>query len=139
MPNRPGSQNLTQNIVQDLGVAVVSGKYSKRNPFPVEADLCRDDPVVVVGGGNSAGQATLFLARHASNMHLMIRDEDLGKSMSRYLADRIEHSSDVDVMRNTEVREVVGDESLEAVVVENNRTGERRTIVESSARRREVH
>ena len=41
MPNRPASQNLTQNIVQDLGVAVVSGKYSKRNPFPVEADLCR--------------------------------------------------------------------------------------------------
>jgi thioredoxin reductase (NADPH) len=94
----------------------------------VEAELCRDDPVVVVGGGNSAGQATLFLARHASNVHLLIRDEDLGKSMSRYLADRIEHSSGVDVMRNTEVREVVGDESLEAVVVENNRTGERRTI-----------
>jgi thioredoxin reductase (NADPH) len=94
----------------------------------VEAELCRDDPVVVVGGGNSAGQATLFLARHASHVHLLIRDEDLGKSMSRYLADRIEHASGVEVLRNTEVREVVGDESLEAVVVEDNRTGERRTI-----------
>jgi thioredoxin reductase (NADPH) len=94
----------------------------------VEAELCRDDPVVVVGGGNSAGQATLFLARHASNVHLLIRNDDLGKSMSRYLADRIEHSSGVDVIRNTEVRELVGDESLEAVVVENNRTGERRAI-----------
>src|ERR1700719_3234494 len=41
MPNRHNSQNLTQNIVQDLGVAVGSGKYSKRNTFPVEADLCR--------------------------------------------------------------------------------------------------
>jgi thioredoxin reductase (NADPH) len=94
----------------------------------VEAELCRDDPVVVVGGGNSAGQATLFLARHASHVHLLIRDEDLGKSMSRYLADRIEQAPGVEVMRNTEIREVVGDDALEAVVVENNRTGERRTI-----------
>jgi DNA-binding FadR family transcriptional regulator len=41
MPTRPRSQNLTHSIVQDLGIAVVSGKYSKQNPFPVEADLCR--------------------------------------------------------------------------------------------------
>jgi thioredoxin reductase (NADPH) len=94
----------------------------------VEADLCRDDPVVVVGGGNSAGQATLFLARHAAHVRLLIRGDDLAKSMSRYLADRIERTPDLEVVRNTEVREVVGNGSLEAVVVENTRTGERRTI-----------
>jgi thioredoxin reductase (NADPH) len=94
----------------------------------VEAQLCRDDPVVVVGGGNAAGQATLFLARHAAHVRLLIRGDDLGKSMSRYLADRIERNPDVEVMRNTEVREVVGDEDLEALVVENTRTGERRTL-----------
>ncbi|HEV7461004.1 MAG TPA: FAD-dependent oxidoreductase [Solirubrobacteraceae bacterium] len=94
----------------------------------VEAQLCRDDPVVIVGGGNSAGQATVFLARHAAQVRLLIRGDDLGKSMSRYLADRIERTPDVEVMRNTEVRELVGDRALEALVVENNQTGERRTI-----------
>ncbi|HEY4028518.1 MAG TPA: FAD-dependent oxidoreductase [Candidatus Dormibacteraeota bacterium] len=94
----------------------------------VEAQLCEGRPVAVAGGGNSAGQATLFLARHAARVHLMIRGDDLGRSMSRYLVDRIEQDPRVDVMRRTEVRELIGDGSLEALVVEDNRTGERRRI-----------
>jgi thioredoxin reductase (NADPH) len=95
----------------------------------VEAQLCRNDPVAVVGGGNSAGQATVFLIRHAARVRLLIREDDLGKSMSRYLADRIERSPAVEILRYTEVRELVGDQGvLEAVVVEDDRAGERRTI-----------
>ena len=94
----------------------------------MEAHLCRGDPVAVVGGGNSAGQATLFLAQHTTKVTLLIRHEDLGRDMSRYLADRIERSSKVEVLRTTEVRELVGDRALEALVVENNQTGERRRI-----------
>jgi thioredoxin reductase (NADPH) len=90
----------------------------------IEAQMCRGDPIAVVGGGNSAAQATLFLARHAGQVRLLIRDGDLGKSMSRYLADRIERNRDVEVLRHTEVREAIGNESLEALVVEDNRTGE---------------
>jgi thioredoxin reductase (NADPH) len=94
----------------------------------VEAMMCRDDAIAVVGGGNSAGQATLFLARHASRVHLLIRGHDLATSMSRYLADRIERNPNVEVMLHSEVREVRGDDSLEALVIEDNRSGERRLL-----------
>jgi len=90
----------------------------------VEAQLCRNDPVAVVGGGNSAGQATVFLTRHAARVRLLVREDDLGKSMSRYLADRIERSPGVEILRHTEVRELVGDQGvLRALVFEDNRTG----------------
>jgi thioredoxin reductase (NADPH) len=97
----------------------------------MEALVCAGDPVAVVGGGNSAGQAALFLARHAPRVRLLIRDGDLRKDMSRYLADRIETSDAIDVLPHTEVRELVGDErggALEALIVEDNRTGERRSL-----------
>jgi thioredoxin reductase (NADPH) len=97
----------------------------------MEALVCAGDPVVVVGGGNSAGQAALFLARHAARVRLLIRSGDLRKDMSRYLADRIENSDVIDVLRHSEARELIGgdrDGTLEAVVVEDNVTGERRTL-----------
>ena len=95
---------------------------------PVEAQMCFGEPVVVVGGGNSAGQAALFLSRRASKVSLLIRGDDLAKSMSRYLADRIEQDPKVEVLRHTEVRELVGDGQLDEVVVEDNRTGLRRVL-----------
>jgi thioredoxin reductase (NADPH) len=94
----------------------------------MEAQVCRNDPVVVVGGGNSAGQATVFLSRYAAEVHLVVREEDLGASMSRYLADRIEQAPNVEVIIRSEVRSVTGNGALEAVVIEDNRTGERRTL-----------
>ncbi|MFC9433792.1 FAD-dependent oxidoreductase [Nocardia sp. NPDC057030] len=93
-----------------------------------EASMCGVDPVAIVGGGNSAGQATVFLAGRVEHVHLLIRDGDLGKSMSRYLVERIEQHPRVTVHRNTEVREVIGVGELDAVEVENNRTAERATI-----------
>jgi thioredoxin reductase (NADPH) len=92
-----------------------------------EAVNCQNDPVVVVGGGNSAGQAALFLAPHASRVSLLVRGDDLAANMSRYLADRLRHSA-VDVQLNTEVRELEGDGALKQLVVEDNRSGVRRTI-----------
>jgi thioredoxin reductase (NADPH) len=94
----------------------------------IEAMLCRDDPVVIVGGGNSAGQACLFLANQAARVHLVVRGGDLGRDMSRYLVDQIERSKGIDVHLNSEVRELVGDRVLEALIVENNRTGMRHTV-----------
>jgi thioredoxin reductase (NADPH) len=94
-----------------------------------EAQMCGGDPVVVVGGGNSAGQAAVFLSRHAVNVHLLIRGSDLGKDMSRYLVDQVEDNRLVTVLRNTEVRELVGDHGeLQSLVIENNRTRERRSL-----------
>jgi thioredoxin reductase (NADPH) len=90
-----------------------------------EARFCVDSPVAVVGGGNSAGQASLFLSRHASHVYLLIRGGDLRKDMSRYLADRVEASPDIEVRLQTEVRELLGEDHLEAIEVEQNQTGER--------------
>jgi thioredoxin reductase (NADPH) len=94
----------------------------------MEAQLCVNDPVVVVGGGNSAGQATIFLADHVGKIRLVVREHRLDEYMSRYLADRIERDPRIEVLLHTEVRELLGDKLLEAVVVEDNESGERRTL-----------
>ena len=94
-----------------------------------EALMCAGDPVAVVGGGNSAGQAALFLSRHVPVVRLLAREDDLTRCMSRYLIDQVENAPRIEVMLNTEVRELVGDDGvLEQIVVEDNRDGERRTI-----------
>jgi thioredoxin reductase (NADPH) len=93
-----------------------------------EARVCRGEQVAVVGGGNSAGQATLFLAEHTAKVYLVVREDDLGENMSRYLVDRIERNPKVEVLLHTEVRELVGDKALEALIVEDNQTGERRRL-----------
>jgi thioredoxin reductase (NADPH) len=90
----------------------------------MEARMCAGDEVVVVGGGNSAGQATLFLSRYAKELHLLVRGDSLTRDMSRYLADRIERSP-ANTMLNTEVRELEGDGWLSGVIAEDRRTGER--------------
>jgi thioredoxin reductase (NADPH) len=95
----------------------------------VEAQLCVDDPVVVVGGGNSAGQAVLFLADHAREVHLVVREHSLDEFMSRYLADRILHDPRIEVHLHTEVRELLGEHGqLEAVVVQDTDYGSRFTL-----------
>ncbi len=93
-----------------------------------EAQKCERDPIVVVGGGNSAGQAALFLARYAARVRLLVREDALSRNMSRYLAVEIEQHSRIQIMLNTEVRELMGEERLAAVIAENNVTGERSTI-----------
>ncbi len=93
-----------------------------------EAQRCEGDEVAVVGGGNSAGQAAVFLAGRTRRVYLLVRSGDLGKSMSRYLVDRITATENVELLTGTEVRELLGEERLEAIVVEDNRTGARRTL-----------
>jgi thioredoxin reductase (NADPH) len=93
-----------------------------------EAQRCEGEEVAVVGGGNSAGQATLFLAGRTRRVYLLIRGDDLGKSMSRYLVDRIMNAENVELLANTEVRELVGEDRLEGVAVEDNRSGACRTL-----------
>jgi thioredoxin reductase (NADPH) len=90
-----------------------------------EAQECSTDPVAVVGAGNSAGQAAIFLAQQSPRVHLLVRDDALGYDMSRYLVVQIEANPRIQVLLNTEVRELIGEHTLEKIVVENNRTGER--------------
>jgi thioredoxin reductase (NADPH) len=96
---------------------------------PVEAQTCRSAEAVVVGGGNSAGQAAVFLSRQASKVYLVVRGDKLGEGMSAYLADRIRQTPNIEVMPNTEVARISGDdEQVSQVEVVNNKTGERRVI-----------
>ena len=93
-----------------------------------EAQRCEGKEVAVVGGGNSAGQAALFLAGRTRKVYLLIRGEDLAKSMSRYLVDRLSAARKVELLANTEVRELLGEDRLEGITVEDNRSGARRTL-----------
>jgi thioredoxin reductase (NADPH) len=95
---------------------------------PVEARACVGGPVIVVGGGNSAGQAALFLTEHASRVHLVVRGKELEEDMSRYLVDQLRRHPRVEIHHHSEVREVIGDGTLDAVVIEDNLTGARRTL-----------
>ena len=93
-----------------------------------EAQFCRNDPVAVVGGGNSAGQAVVFLAEHAPGVSLIVRERDLSEGMSRYLISQVERLANVAVLLHTEVRELLGDQMLDGVVVADNQSGARRTV-----------
>jgi thioredoxin reductase (NADPH) len=95
---------------------------------PIEAQMCGGSDVVVVGGGNSAGQAVIFLATQVRKVYLVIRGDNLYKDMSSYLARRIEQTPNVEVLLNTEVQRLFGDGHLSEVELVNNKTGEVQTI-----------
>ena len=93
-----------------------------------EAQRCEGREVAVVGGGNSAGQAAVFLATRTPRVYLLLRGDDPGKGMSRYLVDRVMRAENVELLPNTEVWDLVGEDRLEGVAVEDNRSGARRNL-----------
>jgi thioredoxin reductase (NADPH) len=93
-----------------------------------EGQLCRGSTVIVAGGGNSAGQAAMFLSEGAEKVLLVIRGEDLAKSMSTYLSRRVEAKENIEILTHTEIRKMMGGKVLEAVELENTKTHERRIV-----------
>jgi thioredoxin reductase (NADPH) len=89
----------------------------------VESQVCRGEDVIVVGGGNSAGQAAVFLAQTAKRVHMLVRADGLADTMSRYLIRRIESSPVIDLRTQTEVIGIEGGTHLERVRWRDNRTG----------------
>ena len=89
---------------------------------PIESQLCRDEDVIVVGGGNSAGQAAVFLAQAAARVHMLIRAEGLADTMSRYLIRRIEQSPAIVLRPHTEIVGLEGANHLERVRWRDNQT-----------------
>jgi len=94
----------------------------------LESRLCRGATVIVVGGGNSAGQAAMFLSEGAAKVLLVIRGNDLSHSMSDYLSRRVLARENIELLPQTTVRGMTGNSVLEAVELENMKTGERRRI-----------
>ncbi|HEY8299472.1 MAG TPA: FAD-dependent oxidoreductase [Methyloceanibacter sp.] len=92
---------------------------------PVEAKLCEGEEIALVGGGNSAGQAAVFLSPRVKRLHLIIRGDGLEPSMSRYLIDRIDALANVELHTNTEVVALEGNETtgLTGAVFRDRRTG----------------
>ena len=93
---------------------------------PIEARLCRDEEIVLVGGGNSAGQAAVFLRNFAKKIWMLVRGPSLAESMSQYLIDRICAIDNIEVLTRTEIIALYGsrEKQLERVRWRNNVTGE---------------
>jgi thioredoxin reductase (NADPH) len=93
---------------------------------PIEARLCRDEEIVLVGGGNSAGQAAVFLRSFAKKIWMLVRGPSLAESMSQYLIDRIKAIDNIEVLTQTEIVALHGsrEKQLERVRWRNNVTGE---------------
>ncbi len=106
------------NLVQFEGQGVYYGASN------MEAQLLSGKEAVIVGGGNSAGQAAIFLAEKSSKIHLVIRGSDLSASMSTYLINRIVHHPKIELHIHTEVKKLEGDSWLRKVTLECNQSGE---------------
>jgi thioredoxin reductase (NADPH) len=90
----------------------------------IEAQLCGKDEVIVVGGGNSAGQAAVYLSQTASKVHILVRASQLSETMSRYLIQRIEENPAIEMHYRTEIVGLDGDTQLELVTWQDKNTGE---------------
>src|SRR5437667_9337898 len=94
----------------------------------LEGQICRGETVIVVGSGNSAGQAAMFLSDGAAKVLLVVRGNDLAKNMSDYLSRRVQAQHNIEILYRTEIRKMFGDQKLEQVELENTKTGERRAV-----------
>lgn len=93
----------------------------------IESQLCEDEEVAVVGGGNSAGQAAVFLSQTARKVHMLVRSGELSSTMSRYLIQRLTENPQIELHLNTEIVALEGDTRLERVVWQDRKTGETST------------
>ena len=93
----------------------------------MEAQLCVDEEVIVVGGGNSAGQAAVFLSQTASKVHMLVRAKNLADTMSRYLIQRLEDNPKIDLRYQTEITAMDGSAHLERVTWKDKTSGEAST------------
>ena len=89
----------------------------------LEAQVCGNEEVIIVGGGNAAGQAAVFLSQTAKRVHMLIRSGRLADAMSRYLIRRIEESKAITLHTDTEVVGLEGNDRLDRVLCRNNKTG----------------
>lgn len=131
-------------LVKARAVVVATGVQYKRLEVPrlqefesqgvyyaateTEARYCRDAEVIVIGGGNSAGQAAMFLCRTAAHVHLLVRGASLADSMSAYLTNRLEQDPGISIHYHTELAHLEGDDHLSGATIRNRQSGEQTDI-----------
>ena len=137
---RPYQLALTEgSSVRAKTIVIATGAQYRKLPLPelerfegvgiyygatsIEAQSCGDEEVVVVGGGNSAGQAAVFLSRTARHVHILIRRDRLADTMSRYLVQRIEESPSITLHPHTELVRLAGEKHLESISWRDNSSG----------------
>jgi thioredoxin reductase (NADPH) len=113
--NRPALENL----------AKYEGRGIYYGATYIESQLCEGEDVIVVGGGNSAGQAAVFLSQTARKVHMLVRSGGLSETMSRYLIHRVSQNPKIDLHYNTEITDLKGDTELQQVEWLDKTTGER--------------
>ena len=106
------------------GIESFSGAGVYYGAATTEAGACRDKAVFVVGGGNSAGQAAMYLAKFANKVHILIRREDLTSTMSSYLIDQIKGTPNIEIIAKSEIVEATGGEKLEKLRIRHLETQE---------------
>jgi thioredoxin reductase (NADPH) len=94
----------------------------------MEGQLCRNETVVIVGSGNSAGQAAMYLSEGAAKVFLVVRGKDITNKMSDYLSRRVQARENIEIHCQTEIRKMFGGKKLEQIELENTQTGERRMV-----------
>jgi thioredoxin reductase (NADPH) len=111
---------VSYRVLEAPGLDRLSGAGVYYGAARTEARSCSDQPVYVVGGGNSAGQAAMYLSTFASRVFIVIRGANLAASMSAYLIEQIAQTPNIELLPHTQIREACGGNSLEAVVIQRD-------------------
>jgi thioredoxin reductase (NADPH) len=109
---------VSYRVLDAPGLDRLSGAGVYYGAARTEARSCSQQPVYIIGGGNSAGQAAMYLSTYASQVFIVIRGDSLSASMSAYLIEQIAQTPNIKILPRTQVREACGEHSLEAVVIQ---------------------
>jgi len=121
------STGVDYNTLDIKGINELTGAGVYYGSAATEAHSCKDKNVFIIGGGNSAGQAAMYLSGFAKNVFIVIRKNSLDSTMSRYLIDQINKTNNISIITNSIIIEAAGKNKLECITLENIETGERRT------------
>ena len=123
---------VTYRKLDAVGLERFEGMGVFYTPLAAKDEVSPGEPALIVGGGNSAGQAAVALAEYGHRVTIVIRGGDLASSMSQYLIDRVEQHPDIDILSQSAVREVGGENRLERVVIEDLSSATRHTVAASA-------
>lgn len=122
------STGVDYNRLEVKGINELTGAGVYYGSATAETHICKGKNVFIVGGGNSAGQAAMYLSGFSKNIFIVIRRNSLEATMSKYLIDQINKTGNISVINNSVVDEVIGKGKLECLTIKNIQTGNQKTI-----------